>query len=296
MFLVPGTGNKELGIGIANDLPCKVIDFETRLFPDGERYLRFTDDIPNETALVTQSLYKNPDGLLMEYVFLAKTLLGLGARGVVGIFPYIAYLRQDSRFKPGEAVSATIVSQIIESATTSAVLTMDSHLHRIHNLSELFTIPALNLSAIPSLAERLKSECTLHDPVVVAPDSEAAQWASLAAPVFGADSVVMKKVRYGDTSVDIDLGHITPSGRDVILVDDIISTGGTMAQVAQQLKGKGAKHIHALITHGLFMEGAYEKVSAAGVERLVTSDSVPNQFSKITAAPIFAEALRAMAL
>jgi ribose-phosphate pyrophosphokinase len=296
MFLVPGSGNKPLGLKIAESLSCDVIDFETRRFPDGERYLRFTKELPRDTAVVTQSLYKDPDGLMMEYVFLAKTLIDLGAKDVVGAFPYLAYLRQDSRFKAGEAISARIVSQIIESAPTSAILTLDSHLHRVHNLKELFRIPAINLSAIPSLAKQLESECTLHDPIVVAPDGEAAQWADLAAPILEAESVVMQKTRYGDTSVDINLGHATPSGRDIVLVDDIISTGGTIAQVAQQLKNKGADHIHALITHGLFVEGAYERVSRAGVEHLVTSDSVPNHFSKVTVAPVFAKAVKDLQL
>jgi ribose-phosphate pyrophosphokinase len=292
MFLVPGSGNKPLGLKIAESLSCDVIDFETRRFPDGERYLRFTKDVPHDTALLTQSLYKDPDGLLMEYAFLAKTLLDLGAKDIVGVFPYMAYLRQDSRFKSGEAISARIVSQTIEAAPTSAVLTLDSHLHRIHNLNELFGVPAANLSAIPSLAKHLKAICSLHNPIVVAPDGEAAQWASLAAPVFGAESVVMEKIRYGDTSVDINLGHTSPHGRDIVLVDDIISTGGTIAQVAQRLREEGATHIHALVTHGLFAEGAYERVSKAGVEHLITSDSVPNQFSQVTVAPVFAQALR----
>jgi ribose-phosphate pyrophosphokinase len=296
MFLVPGSGNKPLGFKIAERLSCEVVDFETRRFPDGERYLRFTKELPQDTALITQSLYKDPDSLMMEYLFLAKTLLELGAKDIVGVFPYMAYLRQDNRFKPGEAISARIASQIIESAPTSAIFTLDSHLHRINGMGKLFNIPATNLSAIPSLAKHLASECSLHDPIVVAPDGEAAQWASLAAPIFRAESAVMEKTRHGDTSVDINLGHVTPRGRDVVLVDDIISTGGTIAQAAQQLKNKGADHIHALITHGLFVEGAYERISKAGVERLITSDSVPNQFSKVTVASIFAEALRKQSL
>ena len=291
MFLVPGSGNKPLGLKIADALSCAVIDFETRRFPDGERYIRLASEIPPETAIVTQSLYKDPDGLMMEYVFLTRTLLDLGAKRVVGVFPYLAYLRQDSRFKAGEAISAHIICRIIESAPTSAVLTMDSHLHRIHELNGLFDVPAVNLSAIPSLARHLKSKYDLHDPVVVAPDAEAAQWASLAAPILDAEAVVMEKVRYGDTSVDIKLGHVTPRGRDIILVDDIISTGGTIAQVAQQLRNKGADHIYALITHGLFADGAYERVCKAGVENVITSDSVPNQFGQVTIASVFAGAL-----
>lgn len=291
MFLVPGSGNRPLGLKIAENLSCEVIDYETRRFPDGERYIRFTKDVPRDTALVTQSLYKDPDDLLIEYTFLTKTLLSLGAKNIVGVFPYMAYLRQDNRFKPGEAISANVISQIIESAPTSAVVTMDSHLHRIHDLRGLFQVPAVNLSAIPSLAECLKSECNLHDSVVVAPDEEAKQWANLAAPVLEAESVIMQKVRRGDTSVDIDLGHVKPYGRDIVLVDDIISTGGTIAQAARQLKSKGANHVHALITHGLFVEGAFDRVSKAGVEHLITSDTVPNQFSKVTVAPVFAKAL-----
>ena len=291
MFLVPGSGNKPLGLKIAENLSCRVIDFETRRFPDGEMYLRLKEDLPDETAVVTQSLFKEPDNLLVEFLFLANTIRDLGVKNVVGVFPYMAYLRQDSRFKPGEAVSSRIITKMIESTSISSVMILDSHLHRVHSLNEWFSIPAANLSAIPSLANRLLLDCTLKDPVVVAPDAEAEQWAELAAPTLGAESVVMKKVRLGDTSVDIDLGHVSPSGRDIILVDDIISTGGTIAQVARQLKGKGASHIHALVTHGLFAEGAYERVVDAGVEHLITSDSVPNRFSKVSVAPLFAKAL-----
>jgi ribose-phosphate pyrophosphokinase len=292
MFLVPGSGNKPLGVRIAEGLSCEVVDFEARRFPDGERYLKFSKELPHGTAVITQSLYRDPDSLVVEYLFLAKTALDLGAKDVIGVFPYLAYLRQDNRFKPGEAVSARVISSIIESAPTSAVLALDSHLHRIHSLGDLFGVPALNLSAMPSLAKRLMSECTLTKPVVVAPDGEAAQWASLAAPVLNAESVVMEKVRRGDASVDIDLGDIVPRGRDIILVDDIISTGGTIAQVAQQLKTKGVNHIHALVTHGLFAEGAYERVANSGVEHLITSDSVPNRFNSVTVAPVFSKALR----
>lgn len=292
MFLVPGSGNKPLGLEIAEILSCDVMDFETRRFPDGERYVRFSGELRPETAVITQSLYKDPDGLMIEYLFLAKTALDMGATDVVGVFPYLAYLRQDSRFRPGEAISARIVSDIVESAPTSAVFTLDCHLHRVHSLRDLFGIPAVNLSAIPDLATHLMSECALRDPVVVAPDAEAEQWAKLAAPVLGAESVIMQKVRHGDTDVDITLGHVAPQGRDIVLVDDIISTGGTIAQVAKQLKNKGANHIHALITHGLFAEGAYERVTNAGVERLITTDSVPNRFSKVSVAPVFAKALK----
>jgi ribose-phosphate pyrophosphokinase len=291
MFLVPGSGNKELGLKIAQSLSCEVVDFETRQFPDGERYVRFLGDVPRETGVIVQSIFKDPDVLTMEYIFLAKTLKELGAERVFGVFPYLAYLRQDSRFKPGEAVSARIISDILQATPTSAVFTMDSHLHRIHDLSELFHIPSTNLSAVPALAESLMAEHTLNNPVIVAPDAEAGQWAKLAAQVIGAESIIMEKVRRGDTSVDINLGGVTPAGRDIILVDDIISTGGTIAHVTQQLKNKGAGHVHALITHGLFTEGAYERIRDAGVDSLITSDTVPNQFSRVSVASIFARAL-----
>jgi ribose-phosphate pyrophosphokinase len=291
MFLVPGSGNKPLGREIASITNCDVVDFETRRFPDGERYIRFVDDVPKETAIIVQSFGGAPDDLMVELIFLCKTLQDLGARKLIGVFPYLPYLRQDTRFKPGEAVSAQIMASIIEFASISHILTVDSHLHRISEPNEVFNVPTASLSAMPALASYLKKNYQLKDPIVVAPDVEAAQWAAKVASVLGTDFYTLEKTRLDDSSVRVKSKRVDPVGRDVILVDDIISTGGTIAQVASQFRRKGVARIYALITHGLLADGAYEKVSKAGIYALIMTNTVPNPYCKVTVAPVIVQTL-----
>lgn len=291
MIVVPGSGSPDLGLSTAKELGATVVGFETRRFPDGERYVRLTGAVKDDDAVIIQSLYKDPDSLLVEYVFLANTLFDLGVRRIMGVFPYLAYMRQDQRFKDGEAVSSKIISSVIEASHTSEAFIIDPHLHRTHSLDGLFSIRAHNVSAMPDLARYAKGRFGFSDPLVVAPDEEASQWASKVAEQLGVDHVVAKKVRLGDTSVEVELEDAAARGRDVLLVDDIISTGGTLANVAADLKKAGAKKVVALVTHGLFAPGAYERIRKAGVDDIVTTDSVPNPHGGVSVAPVIARAL-----
>jgi ribose-phosphate pyrophosphokinase len=291
VIIIPGSGATKLGRDIALSMNVKTLEFDTRKFPDGERYVRLNGRCDGDIVSVVQSTYKDPDGLLMEYCMLADAALGAGASEVLGVFPYLAYLRQDQRFKDGETLSSKVFAQLIESVGTTKVFVVDPHLHRLSSLDVLFNVPAFNLSAMFMMAEYASKNFHLNDPIVVAPDEEASQWANKVATVLKAGYVVAKKVRSGDLTVEIDFSGSNLEGRDVLLVDDIVSTGGTLASITTKLKKAGATRVIALVTHGLFASGAYERISGSGVDHIITTDTVPNERSIVSVAPIIKEAL-----
>src|SRR5579875_2351337 len=277
---------------LSSELGCESVDYNTRKFPDGERYVRLTKNVKDEKVVVIQSIFGDPDSLLFEYALLTDAAWGAGASEIIGVFPYLAYLRQDERFNQGEALSSKVVVDIIQSTHTSKVFVVDPHLHRVHDINRLFNIPAFNVTAMFQMAEYAKSNLELRDPMVIAPDEEAGQWASKVANALETKYAIAKKVRFGDLDVRIDIEGVDIQGHDVWLVDDIISTGGTLANISQSLEKMGAKRVFALVTHGLFATGAYERVKNSGIKEIITTDTVPNKYSLVSIAPSIAKAIK----
>jgi ribose-phosphate pyrophosphokinase len=294
MLIIAGNGAPQLGRDLAHQMKAQVLEFETRRFPDGERYVKLNGACKGKTVGIVQSTYKEPDELLMEFVMLADAAHGDGASEVIGIFPYLAYLRQDARFHHGEALSSQVFARLIKSSDISKLITVDPHLHRIHDLGQLFGIPTENLSAMPAMAAYLAEHAKLSDPVVVAPDEEASQWASKVASRLNAEYTIARKVRLGDETVDIEFQGRKMRNRDVVIVDDIVSTGGTVAKMAVALKKLSAGRITVLVTHGLFTPGAYHRIRTSGVEDVIATDSVPNEYAFVHVAPIIAKSLRSL--
>jgi ribose-phosphate pyrophosphokinase len=270
---------------------------EVKKFPDGERYVRVHDDVKGQNVTVIQSLYHTPDEKIFETLLLVDTLRDLGAKTITVVAPYLAYARQDARFYPGEAVTSMSVARFLESAGATNFLTIDCHLHRMGDVSKVFNIPAWNLSAMPLLGKYALRNLKPKDPVVIAPDEEAQQWAATVAKELNADHVAFKKVRVrkeGETSskVAVDTGGVKLKGRDAIFADDIISTGGTIAAGAKACRKNGAKRIFALCTHPVLADGAIERVKSAGVLKIIGTDTIPSPVSKVSVAPVIASALK----
>jgi ribose-phosphate pyrophosphokinase len=262
---------------------------EVRRFPDGEKYLRVLSDVKGQSVVVIQSIHHTPDELLFEYLLLADALKDLGAKRVTAFIPYFAYARQDERFKPGEALSFKTVSKLIESVGTDEIYTIDMHQHRVLKSSEVFKIPSHNLSAMPLLADYVKKSGKLEKPLVIGPDAEAEQWAKIAAERLQTDYDVFEKKRLGDAHVEVRPRRANASGRDVLIVDDIISTGGTIVEAAKILLAQGARHIQVACTHPILAPGALEKIRSAGVSDVIGTDTVPGPISYVSVAPVIAE-------
>lgn len=291
-IILGGSSAQVLTIKIGRLLKVPVLLPEIKRFPDGEKYVRITEDVNGKTVAVIQSFYHQPDEFLIEYFLMANTLKDLGAKRVLGVVPYFAYARQDERFKPGEAVSFRIVTKLIEEVGTDEIYTVDTHLHRVEQLSEIFRIPAHNLTAVPLLAQYVKKNFELTNPIVIGPDEEAEQWAKVAAKELEAEYDVLEKERLGPSEVRIKTRELDIKNRDIVIVDDIISTGGTMVEAVKMLKEHGAKNIIAACTHPILVQNALTKIYQAGALAVIGTDTVPSFISFVSVAPVIAEALR----
>jgi len=292
MKIIGGSGGRLLTVLVAQELGLKASRVEIKRFPDGEKYIRIDDDVREEDVAIIQSIHHEPDNLLFEYLLLCDTVRDLGANRVIGILPYFAYARQDSRFNPGEAVSFKTVTKLIEDVGTTELFSIDMHQHRVERVSDFFRIQVHNLTAAPLLAEYIKENMQLENPVVIGPDEESEQWASAAAKVIGADHGTLQKKRLGAEKVEIATRSLNVRGRDVLVVDDIISTGGTIMEATKILRDQGARRVLVACTHPILGHDALSRIYESGAETVIGTDTVPSPISYVSVAPLIAEALR----
>ncbi len=297
MIILGGSASTGLAERVAKELGQKPAEIEIKRFPDGEKYIRIHDDVKDKDVAIIQSLYRTPDEYIFEYLIIADTLRDMGASSIVGVIPYLAYARQDSRFYPGEALTSASVAKLFEAAGTTSVLTIDCHLHRLGDVSKVFKVPARNLSAMPSLGKYARDILRPKNPIVVAPDEEAEQWAVTVSKELGAEHTHFTKRRIreeGQTSsrLELDTGKTEFKGRDVVFADDIISTGATIAGAAKACKKKGARRMFVLATHPVLAEGAIKRIRASGISKIIATDTIPSAISKVSVAPVLSAALR----
>jgi len=290
--VVNGSPSGLLGVKIAKLASWRYVPVRIEHFPDGEIYVRVMGDVEGATVYLVQSMALKPNDYLMEYLLMVDALRSLGAEKIIAVIPYFAYARQDSRFNKGEALSLEVVAKLIEDIGTEMLITVDMHLHRLHDASEIFRIPVINLSAAPLLARYIKENYELEDPVVVGPDEEAEQWARRGAEAIGAEYDVLEKVRKSAMEVLIQPKKIDVKGRDVVLLDDIISTGGTMVEAIRFLKKAGARRIIVACTHPLLVRRALERILLEGAEDVIGTDTVMSAASKVSVAPLIVEKLQ----
>jgi ribose-phosphate pyrophosphokinase len=292
LIVIVGSSSENLAKSVANQLTLTLAKAEIKRFPDGEKYLRVLNEVKDEDVVVIQSMHHTPDDFLFEYLLLVDTLKDLGAKKVTSFIPYFAYARQDERFKPGEALSFKTVSKLIEAVGTDEIYTIDMHQHRVLSSSDVFRIPSHNLSAMPLLANYVRKEGRLRDPLVIGPDSEAEQWAKLAAETLGTDYDVFDKKRFAADKVEVRPRRADAKGRDILIVDDIISTGGTIIEASRILLSQGAKHIEVACTHPILATDALNRIRAAGVLNVIGTDTVPGPISYVSVAPLIAEHIK----
>ena len=303
LLLYPMPGNTARAQAIASALqprlPVRLMDCEVHAFPDGETLVRLQPPDPGSVAVLVCTL-NAPDARTVPLLMAADTLRELGAAQVGLVAPYLAYMRQDTRFVAGQAVSARVYARLL-SAHLDWLLTVDPHLHRIHDLGEIYTLRSRVLHAAPRLAQWIAAH--VDAPLIIGPDGESAQWAADVAARVGAPVVVVQKTRLGDTDVRSTIPdlHRYP-GRTPVLLDDIISTGRTLVAALDHLRaasstpppgrpkagcapsggsaGEAAAWGHTtpspvcVAVHGLFAGDALQAIRAAGAARIAVADTV----------------------
>lgn len=277
-----------LAPALAAALGCAWAPVRRHVFPDGETRLRLPPQLPPQVVFLCG--LQNPNAKLTELLLAAAGARELGARQLTLVSPYLAYMRQDMAFTPGEVVSQRHLGALL-AAAFDAVVTIDPHLHRVATLDEV--LPGrrgLALSAAPLLG--LHAAQQAPGALLVAPDEEAGQWVRAAAQAAGLDHAICLKQRHGDREVEVALAGASVRGRAVVLLDDVASTGRTLAAAARALLSAGAAQVDVAVTHALFVGDAWAQVQAAGVRRVWSSDAVPHASNAVSVVPLLADALR----
>jgi ribose-phosphate pyrophosphokinase len=287
VFAAPG--NDAFLHALASSLELDAGRLEVRRFPDDESYVRIDTPVADRPVAIVCTLAR-PDPQFLPLWYAARTLRELGAARVGLVAPYLAYMRQDREFRPGEAVSSRLFAGLLSSAFDWLV-TADPHLHRYRALDELYPIASRVVRTAPALAGWIRTN--VRDPIVIGPDAESEQWVAAVAREAGAPHLVLEKTRRGDREVEIrlpDPGAVRD--RTPVLVDDIVSTGQTIAEVARRLLSAGSAAPVCVAVHALFAEGAHAELVRAGVGRIVTTDTVAHATNAIPVAALFATPVR----
>lgn len=276
VFALPG--NEAMADALAARLEGERGACTVRRFPDGESYARVETPVTGREAIVVCTL-DSPDERIVPLLLLASAARDFGAVRVGLVAPYLAYMRQDARFSPGECVSAEVFAGWI-APHFDWLVTVDPHLHRFTNLAELYAIPARAAHASPAIAAWLRDN--VASPVLIGPDEESAQWVDEVARLAGAPSVVLAKRRRGDLEVEVSVPDPAAlAGRTPVLVDDIVSTARTMIAAVRHLRAAGLPPPVCIAVHALFAGDAFDALSAAGAGRIASCNSVPHSSNVI---------------
>lgn len=283
MKIVLGPASKQLGEKIAELTHAKTVPVAFRTFPDGESYIRLEGEVRDEEAVVVQTTSPPQDTSLMQLALIANASKRNGAKKVTAVIPYMAYARQDRVFLQGETISIEAVVQMLKAAGVDNLITINVHQEKMF---AKFPFPARSVSAIPLLAEYFKQK-GCEKAFALAPDKGAIHIAEEAKKVLGGECGHLEKHRDRYTGqVSMKRRTFEVKGRTVIIFDDIISSGGTIVSAAKILKEFGAGEVYAACAHPLLIGDAEKRILDAGVEEIVGTDSVPNNASKVSLAPL----------
>ncbi len=290
MKIIPGPASKELGEKLAEHLHAETVPVFLKTFPDGESYIRFeTQSLKNEDVVIVQTTSPPQDQRLIQLLLMADNAKDMEARSITAVVPYFAYGRQDKRFLPGEAFSAKTIVRALENCGVNRIITINAHNPTI---LKNFNIPIQDLSAIPLLAEYFKTNKLVQSPLSLSMGKKAVGVAQ------EADSVLHGGYDYVASKRDAVTGNVTLEDKplhvknhDVIIFDDIISSGGTMAKTVKMVKEKGARKVYAACVHPLLIGDSYKRIIENGAEEIIGTDAVQSPVSKVSIAPLVGKVL-----
>ena len=290
LSVIAGPSSPNLAAKIAQDLRAELIPVDVRIFTDSESKIKM-GDVKKKNCVIVQSTYPPADRHLLQTLMMIKKCTDDLAADICTVIPYMAYARQDRVFQDGEVISIELIAKLLEAAGNKRLITID-----IHSALALsyFRIDVQNISSIPLLANHAANNLKLNRTVVVSPDAGGIERAYEFAKILGSDIIALKKWRdrnSGEIFFDDKL-ECNIADRDVVLVDDIISSGGSIVKACQVLKKNKADKIYAMCVHALLVEDAAEKIRAAGVQEIISTNSIPSHYAKVDISPIISASLR----
>jgi len=290
MKIILGPASKKLGESIAEVLNVEAVSVFFKTFPDGESYIRFdTEFLQDEDVVIVQTTSPPQDQRLIQLLLMADNALEMKARSITAVVPYFAYSRQDKRFLPSEAFSVKTIVKLLENCGVNKIITLNAHNPKV---LKTFNIPVEDLSAIPLLAEYFRAKGLVKNPISLSLGKKALSVAT------EADGVLKGGFDYISTRRNVITGNVTLEekqlrikDRDVIIFDDVISSGGTMAKAVKFVKEQGGKKVYSACVHPLLMGNAKKRILENGAEEIIGTDSVPSSVSKVSIAPLISKAL-----
>jgi ribose-phosphate pyrophosphokinase len=290
MKVIPGPASKELGERIAELLNVEAISVSFKTFPDGESYIRYNvESLADEDVVIVQTTSPPQEQRLIQLFLMADNAKDMKAKSITAVVPYLAYSRQDKRFLSGEVFSTKTIMKLLEACNVNKIITVNAHNPTV---LKKFEIPVSDLSAIPTLAEYFKAKALVENPVSLSLGKKALNMAR------EANGTLEGGFDYVSTRRDVHTGNVTleektlqVKDRDVIIFDDIISSGGTMAKAVEFAKKQGARKVYAACVHPLLTVNAQEKILESGAEEIIGTDSVSSHISKVSLAPLLSKEL-----
>lgn len=272
-------GNERLADALVSVLACERGSALVRHFPDGESHVRVESELAGRHAIIVCTLDR-PDTKLVPLLLLAAAARDSGAVSVGFVAPYLAYMRQDRQFHPGETISAQHVAGWI-SSRFDWLVTVDPHLHRIATLASIYTIATQIVHAAEDVSRWVSAN--VRQPLLIGPDEESAQWVADVARRAGAPFIILTKTRRGDRDVDVSVPHAERwRSHTSVLVDDIVSTGRTMIETIGHLRGSGLAAPVCIAVHPVFARNAFEELRAAGAAEIVSCDTIVHPSNRIS--------------
>ena len=283
MKIIPGPASKDLGLKVASSLNLNSSLVKKKVFPDGEHYIKIEDTIKNEDVILIQTTSYPQNENLVDLFLMIEATKNMNPNSISVVVPYLAYSRQDKRFLEGESLSSKVICQIIENLAgnkSKYFICFDIHSKIIEEFFQNFSFT--NLSAIPLFAKYLKGY-NLKNPLIVAPDKGALEKARNLGQLLSSDYTYLEKQRSRITGeIKTVVKALSVRGRDVLFIDDIISTGGTMVKGIEMVINQGARDIFAVCTHPILISDAKNRILKAGAKEIIGTDSVPSINSNVS--------------
>ena len=284
--VIGGNASQDLAKRLARKLKATYINTELRTFPDGENKITLSAKPKKNRIIVVQSTYPPVDSNLIQCLSLISKAKQFSPN-VIAVVPYMGYARQDREFLPREVVSMQVIAKLFKAAGATKLIVVD-----IHSLIGLkhFKISAKNISAVPELVKFFK-KLKLKNPLVVSPDLGGKKRTKEFAKLLNSNYIALKKKRDGKTGkvkiISTNLKQVI--GKDIILVDDMISSGGSIIKATEFLKKQKCKRVFVSCTHALLVGDAEKRIKKAGVTKIVSTNTIPGTTSKVDVSNIIAK-------